>query len=154
MYLFCSMIYFVWMLTPFLYHIVPLSFIFIPPPPPLPDVGLILLTFHLCENLPYLNIGYSCVIVMGPLSLCLLTHHKKKILNHNSFISYSISFWHQTMSLPVVVVSHGNQECNALATILWDNAFGESVSSGEWSLWTCTHVTLWMTLWMWPCKCL
>ena len=36
----------------------------------------------------------------------------------------------QTMSLPVVVVSHGNQECNALATILWDNAFGESVSAG------------------------
>ena len=24
---------------------------------------------------------------------------------------------------------HGNQECNALATILWDNAFAEPVSS-------------------------
>ncbi|XP_048237971.1 signal transducer and activator of transcription 5A-like [Haliotis rufescens] len=28
-----------------------------------------------------------------------------------------------TLSLPVVVTVHGNQECNALATILWDNAF-------------------------------
>lgn len=31
-----------------------------------------------------------------------------------------------TLSLPVVVTVHGNQECNALATILWDNAFAES----------------------------
>ncbi|ESO05053.1 hypothetical protein HELRODRAFT_156927 [Helobdella robusta] len=30
-----------------------------------------------------------------------------------------------TLSLPVVVTVHGNQECNALATILWDNAFAE-----------------------------
>ncbi len=36
------------------------------------------------------------------------------------------------MALPVVVVSHGNQECNALATILWDNAFTESVSLLAW----------------------
>ena len=34
----------------------------------------------------------------------------------------------QTLSLPVVVTVHGNQECNALATVLWDNAFAESVS--------------------------
>ena len=34
----------------------------------------------------------------------------------------------QTLSLPVVVTVHGNQECNALATILWDNAFAEPVS--------------------------
>jgi len=27
-----------------------------------------------------------------------------------------------------VVTVHGNQECNALATILWDNAFAEPVS--------------------------
>jgi hypothetical protein len=26
-----------------------------------------------------------------------------------------------------VVTVHGNQECNALATILWDNAFAEPV---------------------------
>lgn len=30
-----------------------------------------------------------------------------------------------TLSLPAVVTVHGNQECNALATILWDNAFAE-----------------------------
>ncbi|PVD35680.1 hypothetical protein C0Q70_02643 [Pomacea canaliculata] len=30
-----------------------------------------------------------------------------------------------TLSLPVVVTVHGNQECNALATVLWDNAFSE-----------------------------
>jgi len=30
--------------------------------------------------------------------------------------------------LPAVVTVHGNQECNALATILWDNAFAEPVS--------------------------
>jgi len=34
----------------------------------------------------------------------------------------------QTLSLPAVVTVHGNQECNALATILWDNAFAEPVS--------------------------
>lgn len=42
----------------------------------------------------------------------------------------------QTLSLPVVVVSHGNQECNALATILWDNAFSEAVSD---QLQACPH---------------
>ncbi|XP_055997166.1 signal transducer and activator of transcription 5B-like isoform X5 [Ostrea edulis] len=30
-----------------------------------------------------------------------------------------------TISLPVVVTVHGNQECNAVATILWDNQFSE-----------------------------
>ncbi|KAL5010871.1 hypothetical protein ScPMuIL_013176 [Solemya velum] len=30
-----------------------------------------------------------------------------------------------TLSLPVVVTVHGNQECNALATVLWDNQFSE-----------------------------
>lgn len=30
-----------------------------------------------------------------------------------------------TLSLPTVVTVHGNQECNALATVLWDNQFAE-----------------------------
>lgn len=30
-----------------------------------------------------------------------------------------------TLSLPVVVIVHGNQEPQALATITWDNAFAE-----------------------------
>lgn len=34
----------------------------------------------------------------------------------------------QTISLPVVVTVHGNQECNAVATVLWDNQFSEPVS--------------------------
>ncbi|CAH1242242.1 STAT5B [Branchiostoma lanceolatum] len=32
---------------------------------------------------------------------------------------------HDTMSLPIVVIVHGNQDSNAWATILWDNAFAE-----------------------------
>ncbi|CAK8692067.1 unnamed protein product [Clavelina lepadiformis] len=31
----------------------------------------------------------------------------------------------QTMSLPIVVISHGKQEADAQATIFWDNAFSE-----------------------------
>ncbi|XP_068123575.1 signal transducer and activator of transcription 6 [Hyperolius riggenbachi] len=31
----------------------------------------------------------------------------------------------QTLSLPIVVIVHGNQDNNAKATILWDNAFAE-----------------------------
>lgn len=31
----------------------------------------------------------------------------------------------QTLSLPIVVISHGKQEANAAATIFWDNAFSE-----------------------------
>ena len=34
----------------------------------------------------------------------------------------------QTLSVPVVVTVHGNQECNALATVLWDNAFAAQVA--------------------------
>lgn len=30
-----------------------------------------------------------------------------------------------TLSLPVVVIVHGNQEPHAWATVTWDNAFGE-----------------------------
>lgn len=35
----------------------------------------------------------------------------------------------QTLSLPVVVIVHGSQDNNATATVLWDNAFAEPVSS-------------------------
>lgn len=44
-------------------------------------------------------------------------------------LSPSVSL--QTLSLPVVVIVHGSQDNNATATVLWDNAFAESVS------WTC-----------------
>lgn len=40
-------------------------------------------------------------------------------------------FLFQTLSLPVVVTVHGNQECNALATVLWDNAFALPVSISD-----------------------
>ena len=45
-------------------------------------------------------------------------------------MTFTMCFVLQTLSLPVVVTVHGNQECNALATVLWDNAFSEPVSSG------------------------
>jgi len=32
------------------------------------------------------------------------------------------------MSVPVVVTVHGNQQCDAEATVFWDNAFAEKVS--------------------------
>lgn len=35
----------------------------------------------------------------------------------------------QTLSLPVVVIVHGSQDNNATATVLWDNAFAEPVST-------------------------
>lgn len=36
----------------------------------------------------------------------------------------------QALSLPLVVIVHGNQDNNAKATILWDNAFSEMVRRG------------------------
>lgn len=39
------------------------------------------------------------------------------------------SFSPQTLSLPVVVIVHGSQDNNATATVLWDNAFAEPVST-------------------------
>lgn len=30
------------------------------------------------------------------------------------------------MSLPIVGIVHGNQECRSIATIMWDNAFAET----------------------------
>jgi len=38
------------------------------------------------------------------------------------------------MSLPIVVTVHGNQECQAQATILWDNAFSDPVCTSTISL--------------------
>lgn len=38
---------------------------------------------------------------------------------------YQIRVW--TLSLPVVVIVHGNQEPQSWATITWDNAFAEIV---------------------------
>ena len=34
-------------------------------------------------------------------------------------------FYVRALSLPIVVIVHGNQETNASASILWDNAFSE-----------------------------
>ena len=55
---------------------------------------------------------------------------------------FSIVFWTEfvmgegelkfqlwTLSTPVVVIVHGNQEPQALATVTWDNAFAESMRS-------------------------
>lgn len=41
----------------------------------------------------------------------------------------------QALSLPLVVIVHGNQDNNAKATILWDNAFSEMVRKDlEWGV--------------------
>ncbi|NXF13801.1 STAT6 protein, partial [Smithornis capensis] len=37
----------------------------------------------------------------------------------------NISVYLQVLSLPIVVIVHGNQDNNAKATVLWDNAFSE-----------------------------
>ncbi|XP_071826492.1 signal transducer and activator of transcription 5A-like isoform X2 [Apostichopus japonicus] len=57
-----------------------------------------------------------------------VTEEKFTVLFQSQFkvSSGELVFHVRTLSLPVVVVSHGNQECNALATILWDNAFSEA----------------------------
>ncbi len=35
----------------------------------------------------------------------------------------------QTLSLPIVVAVHGNQNCYALASILWQRALGSAVGA-------------------------
>ncbi|XP_069086879.1 signal transducer and activator of transcription 6 isoform X2 [Pleurodeles waltl] len=42
--------------------------------------------------------------------------------NHSTF---NMAFHVEALSLPLVVIVHGNQDNNAKATILWDNAFAE-----------------------------
>ena len=56
-----------------------------------------------------------------------VTEEKFSILFQSQFTigGGELVFQVWTLSLPVVVTVHGNQECNALATILWDNAFAE-----------------------------
>ncbi|XP_030052514.1 signal transducer and activator of transcription 6 isoform X2 [Microcaecilia unicolor] len=39
--------------------------------------------------------------------------------------AHNVTFHLQTFSLPLVVIVHGNQDNNAKATVLWDNAFSE-----------------------------
>lgn len=58
------------------------------------------------------------------------------LYNVNNSAAFMLSLLHlhspsQTLSLPVVVIVHGSQDNNATATVLWDNAFAEPVSSGE-----------------------
>nr|UCK81542.1 signal transducer and activator of transcription 1-alpha/beta-like protein [Arenicola marina] len=56
-----------------------------------------------------------------------VTEEKFSILfqSHFTLGEGELNFQVWTLSQPVVVTVHGNQECNALATILWDNAFAE-----------------------------
>ncbi|XP_074652131.1 signal transducer and activator of transcription 5B-like [Tubulanus polymorphus] len=56
-----------------------------------------------------------------------VTEEKFSILFSSSFsFGQELVFQVWTLSLPVVVTVHGNQECNAMATVLWDNAFAET----------------------------
>ncbi|XP_022086658.1 signal transducer and activator of transcription 5A-like isoform X2 [Acanthaster planci] len=56
-----------------------------------------------------------------------VTEEKFTLLFRSNFsvASGELMFQVRTMSLPVVVIVHGNQEANALATVLWDYAFAE-----------------------------
>ncbi|XP_029450739.1 signal transducer and activator of transcription 6 [Rhinatrema bivittatum] len=42
-----------------------------------------------------------------------------------SLNAHNVTFHLQALSLPLVVIVHGNQDNNAKATVLWDNAFSE-----------------------------
>ena len=65
-----------------------------------------------------------CVCLYFIMFLCLYIHWPYILLCRKTPISFYIF---QTLSVPVVVTVHGNQECNALATVLWDNAFAAQV---------------------------
>ena len=56
-----------------------------------------------------------------------VTEEKFTILFKSQFSigGNELVFQVRTLSLPVVVIVHGNQEANASASILWDNAFAE-----------------------------
>jgi len=56
-----------------------------------------------------------------------VTEEKFTILFQSQFSvgGNELVFQVRTLSLPVVVIVHGNQEANATASILWDNAFAE-----------------------------
>ncbi|PIK40217.1 putative signal transducer and activator of transcription 5B isoform X3 [Apostichopus japonicus] len=56
-----------------------------------------------------------------------VTEEKFTVLFQSQFkvSSGELVFHVRTLSLPVVVIVHGNQESNAMATVLWDNAFAE-----------------------------
>ena len=56
----------------------------------------------------------------------ILTVFKADIIVRSPACEFTVTA--QTLSLPVVVISHGKQEANAAATIFWDNAFSEEVS--------------------------
>nr|XP_006814943.1 PREDICTED: signal transducer and activator of transcription 5B isoform X3 [Saccoglossus kowalevskii] len=57
----------------------------------------------------------------------IVTEKKFTILFQSEFsvAGQELVFQVRTLSLPVVVIVHGNQESNASATILWDNSFAE-----------------------------
>ena len=50
---------------------------------------------------------------------------KFSVIFWTDFTIGELRFQLWTMSLPVVVIVHGNQEPQALATVVWDNAFGD-----------------------------
>lgn len=50
---------------------------------------------------------------------------KFSVLFWTEFLVGELKFQLWTLSLPVVVIVHGNQEPQALATVTWDNAFAE-----------------------------
>lgn len=45
-----------------------------------------------------------------------------------AYLMLSLFCGPKVISVPVVVTVHGNQQCDAEATVFWDNAFADKVS--------------------------
>jgi len=56
-----------------------------------------------------------------------VTEEKFGLVMHCFFAIGDMNFCVYALSNPVVVIVHGNQYANAVATILWDNFFREKV---------------------------
>lgn len=54
-----------------------------------------------------------------------MTEEKFAMLLYTFFVVGDLSFCVHVQTNPAVVIVHGNQYANAVATILWDNFFGE-----------------------------
>ena len=71
------------------------------------------------------NLQLKGIIRSGKKGSTSVTEEKFFILFLTEFHVGELSFQVWTLSLPVVVIVHGSQEAQAMATIIWDNAFSE-----------------------------
>lgn len=64
-----------------------------------------------------------------------VTEEKFALVMHSFLVIGDMQFCVHTQSNPSVVIVHGNQYANAVATILWDNFFGEKVWKPNFKRW-------------------